>query len=57
VNERTYRTWQLYLSASAVNFSHGMADVYQLLLAKRSPGQRRHLTRRYMYQKSPADAA
>ena len=49
VDEATYRAWLLYLAASAAGFDDGTTDVYQALLAKRSPAQRRHLTRRYMY--------
>jgi cyclopropane-fatty-acyl-phospholipid synthase len=48
----TYRTWLLYLAASSAMFEHGVCDVYQVLLAKRSPQQRRHLTRTYMYGES-----
>ncbi len=51
VGRETYRTWLLYLAASAVGFMQGTTDVYQLLLAKRSAAQARHLTRRHMYQK------
>ena len=51
VDAGTYRTWLLYLAASASGFSQGTTEVYQILLAKRSAAQRRHLTRRYMYQR------
>jgi cyclopropane-fatty-acyl-phospholipid synthase len=51
VGAETYRTWLLYLASSASGFSQGTTDVYQLLLAKRSPAQMRHLTRRYMFQR------
>ncbi len=51
VDAETYRTWLLYLAASASGFSQGTTDVYQILLARRSAAQRRHLTRRYMYQR------
>ena len=51
VDEQTYRTWLLYLASSASGFLQGTTDVYQMLLAKRSPAQQRHLTRRYMYQR------
>jgi cyclopropane-fatty-acyl-phospholipid synthase len=50
VDEATYRTWLLYLAGSAVNFTRGLSDVYQVLLAKRSPAQVRYLTRRYQYR-------
>ncbi len=53
----TYRTWLLYLAASSAMFEHGICDVYQVLLAKRSPQQRRHLTRTYMYAESGGDDA
>jgi cyclopropane-fatty-acyl-phospholipid synthase len=54
VDRDTYRTWLLYLAASAVGFLQGTTDVYQILLAKRSAAQRRHLTRRYLYQRKGA---
>jgi cyclopropane-fatty-acyl-phospholipid synthase len=53
----TYRTWLLYLAASSAMFEHGVCDIYQVLLAKRSPQQRRHLTRTYMYGESGGDDA
>jgi cyclopropane-fatty-acyl-phospholipid synthase len=34
VDEPTYRTWRLYMSASADRFTSGRANVYQTLLAK-----------------------
>jgi len=49
VDEVTYRTWLLYLAGSAVQFADGLTDVHQLLLAKRSSTQVRHLTRDYVY--------
>jgi cyclopropane-fatty-acyl-phospholipid synthase len=49
VDVETYRTWLLYLAASSAMFEHGVCDIYQVLLAKRSPQQRRHLTRTYIY--------
>jgi len=49
VARQTYRTWLLYLAACAASFEEGSTDIYQFLLAKRSPRQRRHLTRKYMY--------
>jgi cyclopropane-fatty-acyl-phospholipid synthase len=49
VDVETYRTWLLYLAASAACFEQGLTDVYQLLLAKRSGTHARHATRRYMY--------
>jgi cyclopropane-fatty-acyl-phospholipid synthase len=49
VDAETYRTWLLYLSASAVSFQNGVTDVYQVLLAKRNGSQVRRLRRDYMY--------
>jgi cyclopropane-fatty-acyl-phospholipid synthase len=37
VELETYRTWLLYLAASAVNFQEGVTDLYQILMAKRRP--------------------
>jgi cyclopropane-fatty-acyl-phospholipid synthase len=51
VDLETYRTWLLYLGASAAGFSQGTTEVHQMLLAKRSPKQARHLTRRYVFAK------
>ena len=39
-DERTYRTWRLYLSASAHGFASGRLNVVQTLLAKKSDGGR-----------------
>jgi cyclopropane-fatty-acyl-phospholipid synthase len=36
-NEVTYRTWRLYLSASAYGFESGNINVFQTLLAKMTP--------------------
>jgi cyclopropane-fatty-acyl-phospholipid synthase len=49
VDPETYRTWLLYLAGSANNFEQGASDIYQMLLAKRSTAQVRHLRREYMY--------
>jgi cyclopropane-fatty-acyl-phospholipid synthase len=49
VTKDVYRTWLLYLAACAVSFEEGGTDIYQVLFAKRSPHQRRPLTRDYMY--------
>jgi cyclopropane-fatty-acyl-phospholipid synthase len=46
VDEKTYRTWLLYLAASAVNFEEGFADVHQVLLS-RSGNPQRPMTRDY----------
>jgi cyclopropane-fatty-acyl-phospholipid synthase len=48
VDSETYRTWLLYLAASARNFEDGLTDVHQLLLAKWN-SRARPLTRDYMY--------
>jgi cyclopropane-fatty-acyl-phospholipid synthase len=47
VGQETYRTWLLYLAASACGFSQGTTEVHQTLLARRSPAQVRPLTRRF----------
>jgi len=47
-----YRTWLLYLAASAYSFERGQTDVYQVLMAKRASRQRTHLTRDYIYKSS-----
>jgi cyclopropane-fatty-acyl-phospholipid synthase len=49
VGGETYRTWLLYLAASALSFEEGQTDVYQVLMAKRASSQGRCLTRAYMY--------
>ncbi len=45
-----YRTFLLYLAASAVSFEDGLTEVHQVLLAKRSSPQARHWTRSYIYR-------
>jgi cyclopropane-fatty-acyl-phospholipid synthase len=45
VDLATYRTWLLYLAGSAASFERGDTELYQTLLAKRTPGARRRLTR------------
>jgi cyclopropane-fatty-acyl-phospholipid synthase len=50
VDAERYRTWLLYLAASACSFESGQTDVYQVLLAKRACRGRKHLTRDYMYR-------
>jgi cyclopropane-fatty-acyl-phospholipid synthase len=37
-DERTYRTWRMYLAASAHGFKVGQINVYQSLLAKNKNG-------------------
>lgn len=49
VDNRTYRTWLLYLAGSAFSFENGSTDIYQILMAKRNATQKRHLTRDYIY--------
>jgi cyclopropane-fatty-acyl-phospholipid synthase len=49
VDEATWRTWRLYLAASAVYFEAGSLEVHQVLLGKRESPHRR-LTREYMYR-------
>jgi cyclopropane-fatty-acyl-phospholipid synthase len=57
VGAPTYRTWLLYLAASACGFEQGTTEVHQTLLAKRSASLRRHLTRRYLFHRTdPARA-
>jgi cyclopropane-fatty-acyl-phospholipid synthase len=50
VEAAVYRTWLLYIAAAAVGFESGQTDLYQVLLAKRSPRAVRRLTRDYIYQ-------
>jgi len=45
----TYRTWLLFLAASADCFEQGQTDVQQVLLAKRSNPSGRRLSREHMY--------
>ncbi|HLC34745.1 MAG TPA: class I SAM-dependent methyltransferase [Anaerolineales bacterium] len=49
-DEITYRTWRLFLSASALGFERGQISVNQTLLAKPDRGQvHLPLTRAYLY--------
>jgi len=50
IDAARYRTWLLYLAASAYFFECGQTDVYQILMAKRTSPHLRHLTRDYMYR-------
>lgn len=52
VGERAYRTWLLYLAASAANFEDGFTEIHQVLLAKRGQRGRKWLTREFLYRKS-----
>ena len=47
VDTETYRTWLLYLAASAASFETGESELHQVLLTKR--GESRPLTRDYIY--------
>jgi cyclopropane-fatty-acyl-phospholipid synthase len=49
IGEAAYRTWLLYISASALSFEEGGTDVFQILLAKRRRHAKRTLTRDYIY--------
>jgi cyclopropane-fatty-acyl-phospholipid synthase len=51
VNEATYRVWRLYMTACALQFESGDVGIYQVLAAKRAPGNLPlPLTRRYLYE-------
>ncbi|MFN0168549.1 MAG: class I SAM-dependent methyltransferase [Bryobacteraceae bacterium] len=49
VGGKVYRTWLLYLAASAVCFADGYTDVHQVLMAKRAHPAPRRLSRREIY--------
>lgn len=49
VSREVYRTWLLYLAASAAAFHDARTDIYQTLLAKRSGRHQRPMTRGYLY--------
>jgi cyclopropane-fatty-acyl-phospholipid synthase len=49
VGAEAYRTWLLYLAASAANFEDGYSEIHQLLLSKRGQSGRRWLTRDFLY--------
>lgn len=48
IDRETYRTWLLYLAASAASFESGETEVHQILFVNR--GGERPLTRDYMYR-------
>lgn len=48
VDRETYRTWLLYLAASAASFQSGDTEVHQILFSNR--GAARPLTRDYIYR-------
>jgi cyclopropane-fatty-acyl-phospholipid synthase len=50
VDRETYRTWLLFLAASALAFEEGLTDVYQVLMAPRAHPHGRRLTREHMYR-------
>ncbi len=53
-DERTYRTWRLYMAASAHGFQTGRISVFQALLAKRRNGEvDLPLTRADLYREGP----
>ena len=49
IGDTAYRTWLLYISASALSFEDGSTDVVQVLMAKRGRQTQRPLTRDYIY--------
>jgi cyclopropane-fatty-acyl-phospholipid synthase len=49
VGGQIYRTWVLYLAASALSFEAGLTDIHQVLLANGSSPGARHWTRAYLY--------
>lgn len=50
VGDETYRTWLLYLAASAITFEDGRSNIHQVLMEKSGLHPRRRLTRDYMYR-------
>jgi cyclopropane-fatty-acyl-phospholipid synthase len=50
-NEATYRTWRLYMAASAFGFRTGRSSIHQSLLAKPDRGRAGlPLTREWLYK-------
>lgn len=50
VNEATYRVWQMYMAAAALDFELGKIGIYQVLASKRAAGvPNLPLTRRHLY--------
>ncbi len=49
VGSWAYRTWLLFLAASADSFEESQTEVHQVLLVKRSGHHFHHLTRDYIY--------
>jgi cyclopropane-fatty-acyl-phospholipid synthase len=50
VGATAYRTWLLYLAASAINFEDAYTEVHQVLMAKRGHRGRQWLTRDFLYR-------
>jgi cyclopropane-fatty-acyl-phospholipid synthase len=51
VNEATYRVWQMYMAAAALDFELGKIGIYQVLASKRAAGvPNLPLTRRHLYR-------
>jgi len=54
VDPETFRTWLLFLAASAVKFEDGLLGLHQVLLSKRGRRREHPMTRDYMYASSAA---
>ena len=54
--ERTYRTWRLYMTCSAVAFEGGSLGLYQVLMRKHRDPRAGHAprTREPLYERGPA---
>jgi cyclopropane-fatty-acyl-phospholipid synthase len=50
VDPETFRTWVLFLAASAVKFDEGFLGLHQVLLSKRGRRRQHPMTRDYMYR-------
>ncbi len=50
VDRGTYRTWLLFLAASALAFEEGATEIHQVLMAKRGAAGGRAMTREYIYR-------
>ena len=49
VGEKVFRTWLLYLAATALSFEDGWTEVHQVLFAKRCSPRQRQWSRKYIY--------
>lgn len=49
VGREAYRTWLLFLAASALAFEEGVTEIHQVLMARRDTPAGRRLTRDFMY--------